>query len=439
MAHVLYVAWGFPPHRGPGTYRPLATVNELARRGHDVTVLTADTDAFDLLVGADHSLVARIDPRVRLHRVRFAGVLHDPLLDRWPPARVADPPGWRDATVEKLFATIPDAAYAPWLTPALAAATRIHERQPVDLTIATGNPYVDFAVAWSLFLDDGVPFVVDDRDSWLLDVYTGEPQNDAEAVLPWLRAIARDATQVWFVNPPIAQAHERALPEVAGRIRVVENGWDPSFLDVGEVDSVHESRTASDPLRVAFVGTVSPALPLRTMAEAFRTARASSPALAGATFQVAGQLGHAGLGSPEQRAVAREFADDGVQLTGRVPKDRIHEVYANADVLVFAKEGGGLVTSGKVYEYLATGLPVASMIEAEHDARRVLTGYPRWHNAGATTAPALAEALVAAAADARTPGRREAARAHAVALRRDVVLRRAFDELEAELGWEATP
>ena len=60
--HVLYVAWGFPPHRGPGTYRALATANLLAELGCRVTVLTADLATFDLVVGADHSLLAEVDP-----------------------------------------------------------------------------------------------------------------------------------------------------------------------------------------------------------------------------------------------------------------------------------------------------------------------------------------------------------------------------------------
>src|SRR4029077_11302604 len=67
--HTLYVAWGFAPHRGPGVYRPLATVGELVRRGHRVTVLTTDLDTFDLVIGSDRGLLADVDPSVRVVRV----------------------------------------------------------------------------------------------------------------------------------------------------------------------------------------------------------------------------------------------------------------------------------------------------------------------------------------------------------------------------------
>ncbi len=44
--HVLYVAWGFPPSRGGGVYRALATANGFARAGFRVTVLTATRETF---------------------------------------------------------------------------------------------------------------------------------------------------------------------------------------------------------------------------------------------------------------------------------------------------------------------------------------------------------------------------------------------------------
>lgn len=54
--HVLYVAWGFPPSRGGGVYRALATVNAFVAEGFDVTVLTADRETFEKYTGVDASL-----------------------------------------------------------------------------------------------------------------------------------------------------------------------------------------------------------------------------------------------------------------------------------------------------------------------------------------------------------------------------------------------
>lgn len=428
--HILYIAWGFPPHRGPGAYRPLATVNELTRRGHRVTVLTADLDTFDLVVGADHSLLDRVAGGVTIRRVPFPPATRDPLVNRWPSRRAADPRGWRESEVERLGGLFPDPPYASWLPTASAAAARIHETDPVDLTIATGNPYVDFAIALRLHVNEGVPFVLDDRDSWLHDVYTGELAPQAPEVRQWLVPAHEAATQLWFVNPPIAQAYRAAIPESAAKVRVVENGWDPAFVDPASIGGPR----APGPVRAAFVGTVSSTLPLRALAEGWRLAR-TEPALSGAELRIVGQLGHSGRGTAEQRSIAADYARHGLTFVDRVAKNAITGVYQQADLLVFAKEGEGFVTSGKIYEYLATGLPIASMIAREHDARRVLRGYPRWHDATADTAEAFARAVVAAAEDAARGRQREAAREFGARLRRDVILRTALDDLEADLGW----
>jgi len=394
--HVLYVAWGFAPHQGPGVYRPLATVAELVRQGHRVTVLTADLATFDLVIGGDRSLLDDIPEGVRVVRVAMAPQQRDPLLNRWPAAQIADPRSWAEKAQANQIMAFPEVVYATWQPRAEAAAARIHELDPVDLVIATGNPYVDFTVALRLHVDHGIPFVLDDRDSWLLDVYNGDLSPLSDRILPWLEFALSQALRMWFVNPPIADWHRRRFPQYADRIRVVENGWDTRFLDVSSLPARRDSGSG---LVYTYVGTVNSSLPLRLLAEAWRLARARSPLLAGAELRVVGQFGHGGRLMPDQAAIAAEFAPDGLVLTGRQPKHQIGQVYADADVLVFVKEGAGMVTSGKVYEYVATGRPIVSVLEPEHDARRVLSGYPRWHDAAEHSPEGLAKAMLAALED----------------------------------------
>jgi len=368
-------------------------VAELVSQGHRVTVLTADLETFDLVIGGDRSLLDDVPEAVRVVRVAMAPRERDPLLNRWSGPRISNPRAWGDTVRKEQVQAFPEGCYATWQARAEAAASRIHELDPVDLVIATGNPYVDFTVALRLHVDEGVPFVLDDRDSWLLDVYTGDPSPLAERIKPWLEFALSQALRMWFVNQTIADWHRLHFPQYADRIRVVENGWDTRFLDIPLAPA---RRKPGCGLVYTFVGTVNNALPLRLLAEAWRLARVRSPLLVGAELRVVGQFGHGGVLTPEQAAIAAEFAADGLVLTGRQPKHQIGQVYADADVLVFVKEGSGMVTSGKVYEYVATGRPIVSMLEREHDARRVLSGYPRWHDAVEHSPAALADAMLAA-------------------------------------------
>lgn len=440
--HVLYVAWGFVPHRGPGVYRPLATANELARRGHRVTVLTADVDTFAVAVGADDSLHRHVDAGIRVLRVPMLQDLRDPIINRWPLARARSQRAWSRSVVEAHERGFPEVVYAPWGPRAEAVARLLHAQDPVDLTIATGNPYVDFTVALTLGVEHGVPFVLDDRDSWILDVYTGEELPNADRIRPWLDLAMQSCLEYWFVNPPIAEWHRARYPHEADKIHVVENGWDPHFLSSAEVSA---PRASAPPLRFSYIGTINSGLPIRLIAEAWRQARSRSPLLHGAELQMVGHFGHAGTMTAEQAALRAEFAPDGVVFPGRRSKDRIAAAYAETDALLFAKEGSRMVTSGKVYEYVASGRPIVAVVEREHDARRVLDGYPRLHDAGAASVDAasvdaasvdsVAAALVAAADDAvNHPQRLAAAVDFGARYRRETVLARALDRVEEAIA-----
>ncbi len=239
--HVLYVAWGFPPHQGPGVRRSLATVAELVRQGHRVTVLTADLATFDVVFGGDRSLLDEIPEAVRVVRVAMAAQPRDPLLNRWPAARIEDPKAWGDKVAKEQVRAFPEAVYGTWQPRAEAVAHRIHELDPVDLVIATGDPYVDFSVALRLHVDHGVPFVLDDRESWLLDPETPAPETLTPRplgarILPWLEFALSQAVRVWFASPAIADWHRHRFPLYADRIRVVQTGADselaPALRDV---------------------------------------------------------------------------------------------------------------------------------------------------------------------------------------------------------------
>lgn len=393
--NILYVAWGFAPHRGPGTYRALATVNALVSEGHRVTVLTADLANFDVVTGADRSLMDAIDPAVNVVRVGFPVGRRDPIVSRWDKDRAHTPPAWRDRMTARELAVFPEAVYALWKQRADAAAYRMHRQDPFDLVIGTGNPYVDFSPAFHLGVEFGVPFILDDRDSWLLDVYTGE-QLDADGPSEALwESMQRRCLEAWFVNEPIADWYRKRFPDLAHKVRVVENGWDGAYLTEARGQKV------ADPAApvFGFVGTMSKGMPLELVLDAWRIAR---PRLGpNAELRFYGQLGHAGFGEMSQVSLLDRNKPYGVKHLGRWPKTEIDHAYGQLDVLIFAKEGGSMVTSAKIYEYVATGRPIVTVADSSVDSWRVMRGYPRTHQPRSMTPKDLAETFVAAWQDAR--------------------------------------
>lgn len=393
--HVLLVAFGFPPSRASGVYRAIAFTRHLVALGHRVTVLTADEEYFALATGTDPELGATLPDGLAVVRVPYAD-LRDPVINRWTKRRAIRPRTWREEAEVERDAIFPE-RYGAWRDRIVAAAMRLQRRDPVEFAIATGNPYVSFPVLTALEATWGVRFVMDDRDSFLYSVYTGEPQPDFERRLAWWRPAADRASEVWFVNPPIASEYRSAFPEVAGRIHVVENGFDRHYFD----PAARPPRPAGPPV-FGYIGTLNTGFPLDGLLTSWKRARGREvPADARLVF--VGGLGYREQ-SPAQRELLRDAEEHGVELRGPTPKTRIGDAYAECDVLVFAREGGGLVTSGKIYEYVASGLPIAGVVPTEHDSRRVLEGYPRSHVTAPDGPSAWARSLASALADAREPG-----------------------------------
>jgi glycosyltransferase involved in cell wall biosynthesis len=407
---------------------PLAAVNALATRGHQVTVLSADSDAFDLVSGSDWSLTDRISQSVTVVRVDQPRAMLDTVINRWSEARrrnAGDYPQWMCELVHDIFpepVANPWAWYPAWLPNARATARALHQARPFDLVIATILPAASAGVALALNAATGVPFVIYERDSWVFSPFTGEPYPDSGRSRPMLEMAFERAHQVWYINTPLADLHRREFAAWADRIREVRNGWDPESLP-RPVEP--RARAGQAGLVVRYVGTSSRQFPWEFVTSAWQLARAQSPLLRESVLEFVGP-------APADR-MPGDF--DHVTLAGPRPREELWDVYSGTDILLFVKEGGGMATSGKIYEYAATGLPIVSSMVADHDARHVLAGRPLWFDAAGHTPEALAAALVAAAE--RAPGVEEtpAAREHAERFRRDQVFSSAFAQLEESLGW----
>ncbi len=415
--HLLYVAWGFPPSRGGGVYRALATANAFAADGWDVTVITTDREMWERHTGSDPALEERIHPGIEVVRVPFEwpGIEND--LRRWPATRVYLPDLWRRARARAEQRPFPEAQYGPWRRPIERAALEVHARHPVDLAMGTANPNVDFTAPWRLHQEHGVPFVMDYRDAWSLDTFTGgrltEPGSRATRVE---RAMLADADEIWFVNEPIADWHRREYPESAARMRVVMNGWDPE-LDPGRPST---PAPADRPVRFGYVGTITPVVPLREFLDGWRSAY-DDPAFRGAEAVLRGFLGYFRTPRPDLAALVRTGQDVGVRYDGPVSRTELRETYAGFDVLLLLQGQGRYITGGKLFDYLSTGLPIVSVQDPSGHAWDLLQGYPLWFPAATLGRADVRAALLAAAAAARTDdaASRSAAYDFAQAFRRD--------------------
>ncbi len=402
--HVLYVAWGFPPGRSGGVYRALATANAFAANGFRVTVLTAEREVFERHTGVDPSLEALVDARIRVVRLPFSWPYAVKDRAQWPAVRRLVPRLWWRTHVLLDQVPFPEKVYGPWRRPLERAAERVHAEDPVDLVVATANPNVAFTAARRLNRRHGVPYVMDYRDAWLLHVFDGhQVHSDRSRSARLERDLLARAAEVWFVNEPIRQWHAARHPDAASRMHVVANGFDPGFAPIPRLSGREAgSGTRAEPVRFGYIGTVSGKVPLREFARGWAAARALGGAMTDATAQIWGYLGFTSEPDPALLRLVEEYGKDGLAYAGPLPKARVRETYEGFDALLLILGSGRYVTSGKVYEYLASALPIVSVHSPDNAATSVLQGYPLWFPVKDLEPESVARALEAAAVAART-------------------------------------
>jgi len=390
-------------------YRALATANAFAEAGWAVTVLTPIRDVFAQLTDFDPLIESLIDPRITVKRVGFDLSRGETDLARWSRWRMESPLAWSGVKLGHESIGFPEPRYGGWRHQLVPAARSVHADHPVDLVIGTANPNVDFTPGWYLHRQFGVPYVMDYRDTWHLNMYTGRRSASRRARSSrWERRLLANAAEIWFVNAPIKQWHDAEYPMIAEKSHVVSNGYDEGFLE----GLTPHTRLVGDPLSIGYLGTIYGPMPLEQTFEGWKLARQRSPLLAASTLDVHGRLGH--FATPDARAkeTLDRYRDDGVVFHGKVSKTAVAHTYSSFDGLALILGRSRYITSGKVFEYVATGLPVAALHHPETASTSVLENYPLFVNASDDTAEAFADAFVELAAmiERATPDDRKNAR-----------------------------
>lgn len=436
---LLYLAFYFPPSRASGVYRARATANHFAAAGWDVTVFAAPLPfLYDVIGSVDEQLVDTVDPRIKVERPKLNLYRweHELRNMSWLRGMAPGPAKrffvWRE---EKQF---PE-QYVSWARSAVARALKLHRQEKFDAVLATGNPFAAFAGAWALGKLARIPYVIDYRDSWTLDLFKDGPAFPPEhPAWKWEKRVIGGSAVTVFVNNALRDWHAKRYPDAADRMMVVPNGWDPDLLDVDVNVPAPAVAHGDRPLQFNYLGTVTTHQPVEEMATAFEIAR-RHPDLAGAELNVYGHLGffqhsHSSflprLGLDSHGRVDPTL-DTGIRLRGPVSKIEVSSVYQGSDVLVFLAAGGRYVTSGKIFEYMATGRPIVSVHAPDIAAREVLEGYPLWFSADSLNVDHLAQSFIAAGKAARdaSPELRAMARRHAERYIRDTLL----EPLEARM------
>ena len=247
---------------------------------------------------------------------------------------------------------------ALWSLTGRATVRRATERLRPDVVWATCPPPSALFAALPAVNGGAVPLVAEMRDLW-----AGNPYFDAGGTLLTRiekRAFARAAAIV-TVTESCAARMVGLHPEIAPRLEVLPNGFDPALLGLRERRGAHGARAT-----LVHAGTLYGDRSAVTLLRAL-----SGPELATRTRLVL--LG--ALDAATGAELRRYHGDVEVVVEPPVPwRDAVERISA-ADVAVVINSpgtGGDMAAPSKLYEALAVGTPVLALTSPGSESERLL-------------------------------------------------------------------
>jgi glycosyltransferase involved in cell wall biosynthesis len=344
VRRLLLVTYYYPPLGGPGVFRPLRLSKYLPRLGWAVTVVAASARTRAL---KDPSLLAEVDPRVRVERTASI----EPRLALMTLTRL----GLRRLVLRIApWLMVPDDQLG-WVPFAWLAARRLLRRVEHHAMVTTAAPYSAHLVGRALHRATRIPWVADFRDEWTTNPYLRDRYPTA-----WHRRLNRslersvleEADRVVCVSEPWLETLRGLVPDQPRqKFSVLPNGFDAEHFP-DEPPPVPRDR-----FRVVYTGM-------------FYGHRTPDAFLAGLERLLASRRIPAGdvevvfMGHPAAATRGpRPLRGATMRVLPHRPYFEALELLREAAVLllVVPPEGGAGNHTGKLFPYLAAGRPILTL------------------------------------------------------------------------------
>lgn len=370
VKRVLIIAYYFPPLGLGGVQRALKFVRYLPENGWNPVVLTTG----DILYHAyDESLVGEIKgARV----VRFG---------KGDPLRLMQKINRKNQGLETNRQTrawnrfnrraarwifIPDSKIA-WALRARQTALRLCKEFDPHLIFSTSPPHSSHLLGLFLKTETGIPWVADFRDNWLAEPHERAPTVFHRTVrLSMLKRVMAGADSVITVSAPIAGFLEKFRQGPDPEVEIIPNGFDPADFE----DLRHEE---PENFTITYSGTLyadrRPDVFLRAVSLAIKQCPSLEKKLC---VQLVGRI--------MDMDIEREIRNAGLENQVEVMGYRSHREavvllkQSHLLLLLISPESSEGVVTGKLFEYLASGVHILAAVpegEAAEIVRKTSRGF----------------------------------------------------------------
>lgn len=328
---LLWIHQNFVSPREAGNSRAALLVAELLRRGYAVDVVRKQVSYWGVNRTEDpHALSVETEGRLSVHYLPAAA-------DEGPRNRAS--------------------SYFAFMRQALGYARRL---PAPDVVFASSPPLPQLLLAIWFAWRRKVPMVLEVRDLWPVFVIdTGQLRSrPLRFAMHWLEHLAyRYASKLISVSPGFTQylAGMGAVPDL-----VAVTGASERWIGEEGRAAGHEwraSRGYGDRTVIVYTGSFNRSHGIDRLLELIAATAAPAPAL---QWVLAGE----GLAADEVRAASERLPN--LDYLGALPKDALGPVLRGADLALISLAPVKLfeaVVPGKLFDYLAAGLPVVSLVD----------------------------------------------------------------------------
>ena len=360
--NALVIAYYFPPFGGGGSERIHHFVKNMPELGIVPLVLTVDESCYEDIYH-DPGLLEEYCSRVSIFRspMVFGRLLKQQKNQAYATTHI------KAGTVSKMLRIfkkyvrsliVPD-EHVFWIPPALKIIQTILKNHDVGVIFSTAPPFSAHLLAALASTVYKIPLVLDYRDLW------GEnPQMAGKGLGRQLNKFLeqyslKKASQIIFTNHSAAEVMAARHPYIAGKSVVIENGFDSkSILEMNHKSTDGKKQNI---FRINYLGSLTRQRTPATFLIAVKKFVELHP-----EYPV--KVGFIGFAPAEHRQLVSDMGMDPiVQFHGAVSKDKALDIMCNhSDILLVLQrsgEGGATAIPGKLYEYLAAGIPVICLDE----------------------------------------------------------------------------
>ena len=389
MKKVLIIAYYFPPTGGGAVQRAAKFVKYLPSFGWKPVVLTVENPDFDIL---DESLLNDIpedvevyktcsfDP-VRWYRTRRYGpksrleVEGSKLSSRDVPSSLGVMPSLARTLLKtpkyilNNLVLVPD-DYVGWIPFAVLKGCRIIRKEKIDAIYATGKPWSSFLIALFLGLITKRPYILDLRDPWVLTPYSSLAGIRLKQKIEgfWEKICFSYAKKVININEQITKSYVQYYPSIpSNRFTSITHGFDPDdFLSTREIKKDNK-------FTISFIGTLYSNTSPNNLLKAVSSIVSKSPTLRNTI-----QLKFVGfVPSYVLRMIKDLELEHVVETLGYLQHKESIQHMVNSDVLLLLLNKAesninAQVSTGKLFEYLASRRPILALIPDNTDAAKLI-------------------------------------------------------------------